>query len=119
MMTDQPSSTATTEHLPSVRGRANGKPTGAGGERFDWNLLVARLVHPAVVMIVEALWSIEEAASPTDLTRMFDHPDGDGYSLSLIAYHARRLSMAGVLTVARTELTGRNQETFYALAERS
>ena len=115
---NRPFSTATQDTLPPVRDRASGELAGTGGEQFDWNLLVPWLVHPVKVLIVEALWWIGEPVSPTDLTRMLGSADRDAFTLSLVAYHAKRLSEGGVLAVARRTETGRNLETFYVLVVR-
>lgn len=117
-MTDRSSPIATAERLPSA-GRAHGKSTSAGGGQFDWNLIATWLVHPAKAAIIETLWRLGEAASPSDLARMVEEEhEHNAFGLSLIAYHAGKLAEMGILKVARTEEVGRNVETFYELVER-
>lgn len=116
-MTDHPSSTATPECSSSAHLRPEGEHAHAGVGQFDWNRLVASLVHPAKVVIIEALWSIGEPASPTDLTRMIDETERDNYALSLIAYHMRMLAQSGVLEVVRQAQAAGTIETFYAFPE--
>ncbi|HWO84691.1 MAG TPA: helix-turn-helix domain-containing protein, partial [Solirubrobacterales bacterium] len=56
-------------------------------ESFDWEALVALLVHPVKVAIIEAMDWIGEPLSATDLDRLLTGQVG----VSLISYHLRKL----------------------------
>src|SRR5215218_4287063 len=55
-----------------------------GGPVLDWAALVPRTVHPVKVSIIEAMEWIGEPVSATELTEMFEEPEG--HYLSLISY---------------------------------
>jgi hypothetical protein len=86
-----------------------------GGEHFDWNLLVPRLVHPLKVAIIEALSWLGEPISPTDITKMFDD-EAEPHYLSLVAYHAAKLEEIGAIEVMRTRPVRGALEKFYGLS---
>ncbi len=67
--------------------------TRAGGEPFDWDVLVPRLVHPLKVAIIEATHWIGEPLSASQLAQCF----GERWSLSLVSYHQTQLAKLGVL----------------------
>jgi hypothetical protein len=66
---------------------ASDNENGKTGD-FRWETLVARLLHPVQVEIIEALWWIDRPLSATDLLRVFE-----GRRVGLrIEHHLRRLS---------------------------
>jgi hypothetical protein len=80
---------------------------------MDWDALIARLIHPTQLAVIEAMLWIDRPLSSAELVRVFD---GE-VVLSSVAYHVRRLSELGVL-----ELTGTRQvrgaiEHFFRLAD--
>lgn len=85
----------------------------ADAPEFDWAALIARVVHPTRVAIIEALSNLGQPLSPTELTKLFDDPEG--HYLSLISYHARNLAREGMLTVASTRQVRGAQERFYVI----
>lgn len=52
-----------------------------------------KLLHPTQLLIIEAIWRIEEPLSATLLQAIY----GDQISLSLFSYHCRRLERIQVL----------------------
>jgi DNA-binding transcriptional ArsR family regulator len=80
---------------------------------FDWAALIARLVHPTKVAIIETLSSLGEPLSPTDLTKLFDDPKN--LYLARVSYHARKLEKDGMLTVASTRRVRGARKRFYAI----
>jgi hypothetical protein len=84
--------------------------TMEGGERFHWDMLVPRVVHPLRVVIVEALLWINRPLSSTDLVKLLDDPD---IYVSHVAYHMRRLVDAGALKPIRSRQVRGATETFY------
>jgi hypothetical protein len=77
---------------------------------FDWEALVPLVVPPLRVAIIEALLWIGEPLSATDLKKIFSKND---WSLSIIAYHVRKLAEVGVLTKARERQVRGSVEKFY------
>jgi hypothetical protein len=63
-----------------------------------WEERLLGLFHPAVVEIVEACLWIDEPLSVTLLVKVLDH----AYPLNNLAYHARKLTDAGVLKEVST-----------------
>lgn len=64
-----------------------------GGGALDWGALVALIVHPTKVLIVEALDWIDRPLSPSELEYVF----GERLSVSAISYHVNSLVKYGVL----------------------
>lgn len=74
---------------------------GAGKEQsgdFCWGALVAHVLHPLDVQIVEALAWIGRPLSTADLARLFD----DELEWTLIVRHLRRLCHCRAITPARS-----------------
>jgi len=82
---------------------------------FDWEELVALLIHPVKVSIIEAMSWIGEPLSATDLDRVFKCQIG----VSLISYHLRKLVELGVIQPVRKETVRGAIQTFYALSSYS
>jgi DNA-binding transcriptional ArsR family regulator len=78
---------------------------------FDWEALVALLVHPVKVSIIEAMDWIGEPLSATDLDRLLKGQVG----VSLISYHLRKLVELGVIKPVRKDTVRGAVQTFYAL----
>lgn len=80
---------------------------------FDWAALIARLVHPTKVAIIEALSYLGQPLSATDLTKVFDEPKQ--LYLSLVSYHAKKLAKDGMLVVVGSRHVRGSLEQFYAI----
>ena len=65
--------------------------TGDGA--LDWSALVALIVHPTKVLIVEAMDWIDMPLSSSELAFVF----GEKMSVSAISYHVNSLARYGVL----------------------
>lgn len=78
---------------------------------FDWEGLVALLVHPVKVAIIEAMAWVEEPLSATDLDRIMPGDVG----VSLISYHLRRLAELEVIKPVRKQPVRGAIQTFYEL----
>lgn len=59
----------------------------------DWGLLVALIVHPTKVLIIEAMDWIDRPLSPSELEYVF----GGSLSVSAISYHVNSLVKYRVL----------------------
>jgi hypothetical protein len=88
-----------------------GASSDAGGERFLWDLLVSRVLHPIQVAIIEALLWIDLPLSPADMARMFDGP----YTSSHIAHHSGALAKLKVVSLVDTQKVRGATKHFYAL----
>lgn len=78
---------------------------------MDWSLLVAKVLHPTQVAIIEALSYFEKPISSQQLTRSFD----DGTVLSSTAYHVRALANHGIIEKVGDRKVRGAVENFYAL----
>lgn len=78
---------------------------------FDWEALVALLIHPVKVSIIEAMSWIGEPLSATDLDRILKGEVG----VSLISYHLRKLVELGVMQPVRRESVRGAVQTFYSI----
>lgn len=58
-----------------------------------WEGLALRLLHPTQLLIIEAIWRIEEPLSATLLQAVYE----DRIGLSLLSYHCKRLEKLEVL----------------------
>ena len=85
--------------------------TVEGGERFAWDALVPRIVHPLKVAIVEAMEWIERPVSASDLSKVIGD---EKYGLSHISYHMVRLASAGAIEVVDTRQVRGSLEKFYS-----
>jgi hypothetical protein len=79
---------------PSSPTEANG--TMGGGERFVWESLAPRLIHPARLAVIEVLLWSREPLSPADLREIIDPESNWDYFL----YHCKMMVRAGVLQIA-------------------
>ena len=64
-----------------------------GDGALDWSALVALIVHPTKVLIVEAIGWIDRPLSSSELAYVF----GETMSVSAISYHVNSLARYGVL----------------------
>lgn len=80
------------------------------GHRFNWEALIACVLHPAKVAIIEALMCIDRPASATQIEELFA---GSKFYLGIITYHLKGLEGMGVLEIARTEAVRGATEKFY------
>jgi hypothetical protein len=96
--------------LPPAWPRPGGTADG-GGPVFDWAALVPRIVHPARVAIVEALFYIGQPLSATELRDLFDEPEC--YYLSIVSYHLGKLVGYGALAETGSRQVRGATETYY------
>lgn len=88
------------------------EPGGKSHRSFDWAPLVACVIHPAKVAIVEAMLWIEEPLSASAITAM--HSD-DEHSLGVVSYHLKELAKLDVIAKV-SEMPRRGaSEKFYFL----
>jgi hypothetical protein len=81
-------------------------------DHFNWGALVPHLIHPAKVLIIEAMEWVAMPLSPRDLDRIFDEQLG----VSLISYHMKTLADVGAVEKIRQRPVRGALETFYALS---
>ena len=89
-----------------------GEAGGAGGERFRWDLLVSRVLHPIQLSMIEALVWIGLPLSPSDLSQMY----GGEYTNSHTGYHVKVLVDHGIVTLVDTEQVRGVTRHLYLLA---
>lgn len=82
------------------------------GSSFDWEALVALLIHPVKVAIIEAMSWIGEPLSATDMDRILKNQVG----VSLISYHLRKLVELEVIKPVRQDNVRGAIQTFYILS---
>jgi hypothetical protein len=80
------------------------------GQTVDWETLVAHVIHPAKVAIIEALAWIGRPLSPSLMEEVLK---GNGLYLSLIAYHVKGLAEMGLLEIVATKPARGALERFY------
>lgn len=78
--------------------------------QFSWEALVASVLHPAKVAIIEGLTWIEQPLSARQLEELFR---GSSLYLGIISYHLKGLNGLGVLEVVGTEPVRGATEKFY------
>jgi len=86
--------------------------SGSGG--FDWVSLIAKLLHPVQVAIIEAFNELLVPLSATDIQRIVS----GAIEVKLAAYHLKRLVDLGVLVGAWSEPGKGGTLTFYFFADR-
>jgi hypothetical protein len=69
------------------------KQRHASGNQDFWQELALRLLHPTQLLIIEAIWRIEEPLSATLLQAVYENQ----ISLSLFSYHCKRLEQLKVI----------------------
>lgn len=100
--------------LSSASPGAGGSLTERSGERsFAWDALVARVLHPVDVEIIEALMWVGQPLSAKRLENLFD--DEERRYLSKISYHVRKLAKAGIIEETGWRPVRGVRETFYFL----
>lgn len=102
------------EPPPGLLADTGGMSTVNGdGPALDWAALVPLTVHPVKVSIIEAIEWIGEPVSATELTDMFEEPEG--HYLSLVSYHMGSLVNLGAVEKIRHRPVRGARETFYFL----
>ena len=91
----------------------------AGGlstpEHCFWEKLAVRLLHPTQILIIEAIWWVEEPLSATLLQGIYE----DRIDLGLFSYHCKRLEKLQVLEkVGEVPIRGATEKLF-DLADRA
>jgi hypothetical protein len=80
-----------------------------GEEVVDWSALVAQVIHPTKIQIIEAMRWIDEPMSAIKLETIFDKT----ISLSNISYHVESLKKLGVLRLVKKRPVRGATEPFY------
>ena len=93
---------------PTPGGAAN-----RGEPALDWAALAPRLVHPAWVAILEALFYVGHPLSAAELRALFDEPES--YCLSIVSSHLAKLTGYGVLAEMGSRQVRGETETYYFL----
>lgn len=73
---------------------------GGGAPGLCWAALVARVLHPTEVQIIEALRWVERPLSAGDLSELFD----TGLSWVVVCRHIRRLTQLGAIEAEQEPL---------------
>jgi hypothetical protein len=81
---------------------------------FCWGALVASVLHPVDVQIIEALQWIEQPLSADDLIQMFDGKP----SWAVVGHHLRRLAKLGAIRLAETPTAENITDIRYYLVRR-
>jgi DNA-binding transcriptional ArsR family regulator len=81
---------------------------------LDWSALVALLIHPTKVLVIEAMRWIERPLAASELSRVFD--DDEGLDLSTISYHVRTLAKVGVLTQVKVKPVRGGKKRIYTFS---
>lgn len=76
---------------------------------FDWDALVASVLHPTRVAIIEAMTWIGEPLSATDIKKIF----GGKFLAQTIGYHLTALEKVGGLVKVRQRHVRGATESFY------
>jgi hypothetical protein len=95
--------------LPVSETGGNG---GAGDERFRWDLLVSRILHPAQVAAIEAFLWVGRPLSPSELAAIFE----EHWSIPVLGYHTQALIKLGVLEMVDTEPVRGAMKHIYVLS---
>jgi hypothetical protein len=82
---------------------------------FCWAALVASVLHPVDVQIIEAFRWIEEPLSGGDLAQLFDGQ----VSWAALGHHLRRLAKLDAIALAEAPTTRNIADIRYRLAQRS
>lgn len=101
---------------PSFSPADERKAVKAGAERFVWESLAPRLIHPDKRSIIEALIRVGKPLSPRDLAQMLDA------RYELIDFHCKYMARAGVLEIAEIQTSHRDAEEpcfFFPFPDRS
>lgn len=80
------------------------------GESVDWAAIVAHVIHPVKVAIIEAVAWIGRPLSPSLMEEVFAIPE---LYLSLVSYHAKGLADMGVLEIVAARPARGAMERFY------
>jgi predicted MarR family transcription regulator len=93
---------------------------GSGGENeqsndFCWGALVARVLHPVDVQIIEALACVDRPLSMSDLAKLFN----EELEWTLIVRHLRRLRHCRAITPAKAPQLNDLTTISYRLARHS
>lgn len=92
-----------------MQDKGGGDSGGLGGSW--WASLVARVLHPAQVQIIEALLWIDQPLSPADLARIFDEKPG----WQVLVHQLRGLTRLDVIALAETPTKRNAMDITYRL----
>ena len=84
-------------------------PQSGREQKFDWESLVPRIIHPLKTAIVEALMCIDRPLSASDLHKVFETET----SLGLVSYHLQELVKIGALEKVKKRQVRGAEEKFY------
>jgi hypothetical protein len=90
----------------------NSEDTRAQG--FCWTALVAKVLHPVDVQIIETLEWIEQPLSASDLSELFEGKP----SLAAVGHHMRRLVRLDAIELGETPTTRNISDIRYRLVQR-
>jgi hypothetical protein len=82
-------------------------------ETAVWQACVPHVLHPVKVAIIEAHLWIGRPMSAKNLERLFDD---EGYDLSMVAYHCKKLAEMEVLTLWKSRPVRGVIENFFVLS---
>jgi len=90
--------------------------SGKGGQEtgFCWAALIARLLHPVDVEIIEALQWIERPLSADELSKLFDGK----WSWAKVSHHIRRLQRLDAVELHEIETKPSIADIRYRLVEK-
>jgi hypothetical protein len=81
----------------------------ASRKQCFWEELASRLLHPTQLLIIEAIWWIEEPLSATLLQAVYE----DQVDIGLFSYHCKRLEKLEVLEkVGEVPVRGATEKLF-------
>jgi DNA-binding transcriptional ArsR family regulator len=86
--------------------------TPAGNDRVDWEALVALLLHPLKVSILEALAYVGQPLSAADLQALVG--DDEAAEPAVVEDHLHQLVEAEALVSSRERQGAGASETFYS-----
>lgn len=81
---------------------------------FCWATLVARVLHPVDVQIIEALQWIEQPLSADELSKVFDGK----WSWAKVSHHIRRLDKLDAVELSEIQTKPNIADIRYRLVER-
>jgi DNA-binding transcriptional ArsR family regulator len=106
---------ATLEHralAELVRALGGEGPTEPGAAAVDWDGLLAHLLHPTQLQIIEAMHWIYRPVSAGQLVQIFDR---DRKDLSAMSYHLRRLKTLKIVRFSSVSRIRGARERLYTL----
>lgn len=85
----------------------------AGGEQFDWSLLVPRTIHEVQVAIIEAMEWIGQPLAPSELVHVIGEVGDEKFGLSHVSYHMVKLAELGAVKIVKAEPVRGAEKHYY------